>query len=108
MRQLNKISNVKDKIPLVADLPLGALSVNTNNGGMHIKQDDTSQGGSNRVIEIYRGLTVHNVVDVAERDAMVIDGTIGPMQMCFYKYNGIDTLELWAGPVLGWRSIEHK
>ncbi len=108
MRQLNKISDIKDKIPTLADLPLGALSVNTNNGGMHIRQDDRSQGGSDRAIEIYRGLTVHGAVDIAERDTMVADGIIGPMQMCFYKYDGIDTLELWAGPVLGWRRMEHK
>lgn len=47
-----KRSSVPGKVPLVADLVLGEMAINTHDGVLYIKRDNTSSGGSESVVAI--------------------------------------------------------
>ena len=113
MRQLLKWSNIPGKEPQTDDLLYGQLAVNSADGDLYMRKevtatptDEAVAGGSDEIVRIYRGPKVHIAVDLAERDQMVDDGIIGPMQMCKYDYNGETILELYCGRNMGWKILE--
>ncbi len=63
MRQINKYSKTASAVPGVAQV-ISGLTVNTNDGNIHIKQDNSGV----EVVELYKGMKIHKVQDEAEKD----------------------------------------
>ena len=93
-----KQSSVQGKIPTIApeQIVLGELAINTHDGKVYLRQDDTGSGGTDRVI-LVNPLTEAEATAAKEftvarvLDDVGLDGTAGPFGL---SYNSGTSLTL--------------
>ncbi len=109
MRQISKNSNVALSLPIVTDAERGEVVTNSSGGNLYIRQDNTvTVGGSDKIVEIYKGMYVFDVETLAERDQLAADSKIYTHQMCRFIDEKIQKRKtmIWMGPVAKWKVVE--
>jgi hypothetical protein len=105
MKIVHKHSNGSDKKVTVADLDYGQLAINSYTGEIQIKTIDGV--GDDEIRSITPGHKIFEVTDISERDDLVSNREILPMQFCRYQNSSGDTvLDVWVNSNIGWKTIE--
>jgi hypothetical protein len=68
-------SAVPSRVPTTAQLDLGEVAINTHDGIMYFKKDDTASGGGESIVEVGRPDAAANVFYVKEDADDTLDGT---------------------------------
>jgi hypothetical protein len=95
-------SAVPSRVPTTAQLDLGEVAINTHDGVMFFKQDDTASGGGQSIVEVGRPDTAANVFYVKEdgdddRDGTTIAGAFATLNEAMTVASSGDTIFLKSG-----------